>query len=207
MLQLKAKKNDSKINACVWAQHVCENIRIESENLSVFFASSVYSPVIFYEEGIEAKRLNKRNPTSLFTCSFAHGHWFISHKNRKAFVCTLDRYIITDPLENVEPTRRAKKNLLIQWRSVHFDFLFFFCAIFHARERIKAHLYTIASQTRNGIRRFFFACKYSHCIDLYSFNTFSCITKRRRQQRPATMCIHTRVNVNCGWRRRWRWWW
>lgn len=74
-------------------------------------------------------------------------------------------------------------------RSFHFFFSVFSCNLSSAR----AHKSTSSYHRQPNKKRNpagFFACKYSHCIDLYSFNTFSCITKRRSQQRPATMCIH-----------------
>lgn len=135
LLQRKPKKNDSAVNGCVWAQHVCEDVRVECEKCCALSRIFCLFTGYFMRTESKRKRLSKRNPTSLFTCSFAHGHWFISHKNRKAFVCTLYRYIITDPLENVEPTR--EKTLLTQWRSVHSNFTIF-SAIFRRRERHKS---------------------------------------------------------------------
>lgn len=204
LLQRKPKKNDSAVNGCVWAQHVCEDVRVECEKCCALSRIFCLFTGYFMRTESKRKRLSKRNPTSLFTCSFAHGHWFISHKNRKAFVCTLYRYIITDPLENVEPTREKNPSHSMALRS--FQFYDFFRNFSSARAP-QEHIFVPSpakQETESG--GFFFACKYSHCIDLYSFNTFSCITKRRSQQRPATMCIHD-VNVKCGWRGRCRWWW
>lgn len=79
--------------------------------------------------------------------------------------------------------------------SVHFVSTFFLCAILRCRERIRAHFGFVADEN-NGIC-WFFACKYSHCIDLYSFNTFSCCeTNERAENRQ--QCTHLR------WRRRWK---
>lgn len=67
MLQLEAKKNDSEVIACVRAQHVCEDIRIECEELCFFYFSYLlFIHRVFYEDGIEAKKIEQNEIQRLY---------------------------------------------------------------------------------------------------------------------------------------------